>query len=125
LIQAPLPAHVIDKGIQAAGLLAHLMVGNFFDYLQRYRQEKIKGRAGQPIALRPWHSGRALRRATATVYALREEVLADETPVQMLAPGEKNRANVWAYCTTPFSELKAVVYDYSTQSYSRTLGICC
>jgi hypothetical protein len=55
------------------------------------------------------------------IDALREAVLAqrvvhaDETPVQMLAPGEKktHRAYVWAYCTTPFSALKAVVYDFS------------
>ena len=42
-------------------------------------------------------------------------VHADETPVQMLAPGEKktHRAYVWAYCSTPFSALKAVVYDFS------------
>lgn len=40
---------------------------------------------------------------------------ADETPVQMLAPGEKkiHRAYVWADCTTPFSALQAVVYDFS------------
>lgn len=55
------------------------------------------------------------------VDALRKVVLAqrvvhtDETPVQMLAPGEKktHRAYVWAYSTTPFSALKAVVYDFS------------
>ncbi|RMO49661.1 Transposase, IS66 family, partial [Pseudomonas amygdali pv. eriobotryae] len=55
------------------------------------------------------------------VDALRESVLAQrvvhayETPVQMLAPGEKktHRAYVWAYCTTPFSALKAVVYSPS------------
>lgn len=55
------------------------------------------------------------------VDALREAVLAqqvvqaDETPVQMLAPGEKktHRAYVWAYCTTPFCALKAVLYDFS------------
>ena len=55
------------------------------------------------------------------VDALREVVLAqrvvhaDETPVQMLAPGEKktHRAYVWAYSSTPFSALKAVVYDFS------------
>ena len=42
-------------------------------------------------------------------------VHADETPVQMLAPGEKktHRAYVWAYSSTPFSALKAVVYDFS------------
>ena len=55
------------------------------------------------------------------VDALREVVLAqrvvhaDETPVQMLAPGEKktHRAYVWAYSSTPFSALKAVEYDFS------------
>ena len=55
------------------------------------------------------------------VDALREAVLAqrvvhaDETPVQMLSPGEKktHRAYVWAYCTTPFSALTTVVYDFS------------
>lgn len=33
----------------------------------------------------------------------------------MLAPGKKktHRAYVWAYSTTPFSALKAVVYDFS------------
>ena len=55
------------------------------------------------------------------VDALREAVLgqrvihADETPVQMLTPGEKktHRAYVWAYSTTHFADLKAVVYDFS------------
>jgi transposase len=43
LIQAPVPAQVIDKGIPTAGLLAHLMVAKFADHLQLYRQEKIFG----------------------------------------------------------------------------------
>jgi hypothetical protein len=55
------------------------------------------------------------------VDALREAVLAqqvvhaDETPVPMLALGEKKThpAYIWAYCITPFSALKAVVYDSS------------
>lgn len=80
------------------------------------------GRAGQGIArstLAQWVSqtGVQLQPLDDT---LREMVLAqgvthsDETPVQMLAPGKKNhRAYVWAYCTTPFSALKAVVYDFS------------
>ena len=36
-------------------------------------------------------------------------------PVQMLAPDERktHRDYVWAYSTTPFSTLKAVVYDFS------------
>ncbi len=39
----------------------------------------------------------------------------DETPVQMLAPGEKktHRAHVWGYATTTTAPINAVVYDFS------------
>ncbi len=114
---------MIDKGIPTAGLLAHVMVAKFSDHLPLYRQEKIFGRAGLAIArstLAQW-VGQAGVQLQPLADALREAVLAqdvihaDETPVQMLAPGEKktHRAYVWAYCTTPFSVLKAVVYDFS------------
>lgn len=33
IVQAPVPAHVIDKGIPTAGLLAHLLVAKFLDHL--------------------------------------------------------------------------------------------
>ncbi|WP_337994250.1 IS66 family transposase, partial [Pseudomonas putida] len=123
LIQAPVPAQVIDKGIPTAGLLAHVMVAKFADHLPLYRQEKIFGRAGLAIArstLAQW-VGQTGVQLQPLVDALRKQVLAqgvihaDETPVQMLAPGEKktHRAYVWAYSTTPFSALKAVVYDFS------------
>ena len=128
LTQAPVPAQVIDKGIPTAGLLAHVMVAKFADHLPLYRQEKIFGRAGLAIArstLAQW-VGQTGVQLQPLVDALRETVLAqgvihaDETPVQMLAPGEKktHRAYVWAYCTTPFSALKAVVYDFSPVSYT-------
>ena len=123
LIQAPVPAQVIDKGIPTAGLLAHVMVAKFADHLPLYRQEKIFGRAGLAIprsTLAQW-VGQTGVQMQPLVDALREAVLAqqvvhaDETPVQMLAPGEKktHRAYVWAYCTTPFSALRSVVYDFS------------
>ncbi|SPY55676.1 ISPpu14, transposase Orf3 [Pseudomonas aeruginosa] len=123
LIQAPVPAQVIDKGIPTAGLLAHVMVAKFADHLPLYRQEKIFARAGLAIprsTLAQW-VGQTGVQLQPLVDALREAVLAqqvihaDETPVQMLAPGEKktHRAYVWAYCTTPFSALKAVVYEFS------------
>ncbi len=64
LIQAPVPAQVIDKGIPTAGLLAHVMVAKFADHLPLYRQEKIFGRAGLAIArLDAGAVGRANRRA--------------------------------------------------------------
>lgn len=123
LIQAPVPAQVIDKGIPTAGLLAHVMVAKYSDHLPLYRQERIFGRAGLAIArstLAQW-VGQTGVQLQPLVDALREAVLAqavihaDETPVQMLTPGQKktHRAYVWAYCTTPFSVFNAVVYDFS------------
>ena len=123
LIQAPVPAQVIDKGIPTAGLLAHVMVAKFADHLPLYRQEKIFGRAGLAIprsTLARW-VGQTGAQLQPLVDALREAVLAqpvihaDETPVQMLAPGEKktHRSYVWAYSSTAYAELKSVVYDFS------------
>ena len=123
LIQAPVSSQVIDKGIPTAGLLAHVMVAKFADHLPRYRKENIFGLAGlavprSTLAQRVGQTGVQLQ---PLVDALREAVLAqrvvhaDETPVQMLAPGDKktHRAYVWAYSSTPSSALKAVVYDFS------------
>ena len=113
LIQAPVPAQVIDKGIPTAGLLAHVMIAKYADHLPLYRQESIFGRAGLAIprsTLAQWIgvSGVQLQ---PLVDALREVVLgqniihADETPVQMLTPGAKktHRAYVWAYATSQFT----------------------
>ena len=46
LIQAPVPAQIIDKGIPTAGLLAQVLVAKYSDHLPLYRQERIFGRAG-------------------------------------------------------------------------------
>lgn len=94
LIQAPVPAQVIDKGLPTAGLLAHVMVAKFADHLPLYRQEKIFGRAGPVIArstLAQW-VGQTGVQLQPLVDALREAVLAegvihaDETPVQEFDP---------------------------------------
>ena len=49
LVQAPVPAHVIDKGIPTTGLLAQVLIAKYLDHLPLYRQEAIFGRAGLPI----------------------------------------------------------------------------
>lgn len=123
LIQAPVPAHVIDKGIPTAGLLAQVMIAKFADHLPLYRQEKIFGRAGLAIprsTLAQWVGACGVQ-LQPLVDALRDVVLqhnvihADETPVPMLSPGTRktHRAYVWAYATTPFAELSVVVYDFT------------
>ena len=117
-----MPAQVIDKGIPTAGLLAQVMVAKFADHLPLYRQEKIFARAGLAIArstLAQWVGACGVQ-LQPLVDALRncllqqDVILADETPVQMLAPGTKKtqRAYVWAYAPSPSADLKAVVYDF-------------
>ena len=123
LIQAPVPAQVIDKGIPTAGLLAHVMIAKFADHLPLYRQESIFGRAGLAIprsTLAQWVGVTGVQ-LQPLVDALRDVVIgqpvvhADETPVQKLTPGSKktHRSYVWAYATSQFCETAAVVYDFS------------
>ena len=122
LIQAPVPAQIIDKGIPTAGLLAQVLVAKYSDHLPLYRQERIFGRAGVAIArstLAQW-VGICGVRLQPLVDALKGEILkhavvhADETPVEMLKPGNKktHQAYLWAYAPGVFEDLKAVVYDF-------------
>ncbi|QMV73206.1 IS66 family transposase [Comamonas piscis] len=120
--QAPVDAHVIDKGIPTAGLLAQVLVAKYADHLPLYRQESIFGRAGLAIprsTLAQW-VGTCGVRLQPLVDALKAEILshrvlhADETPVQMLKPGKgtTHRAYLWAYAPGAFEDIKAVVYDF-------------
>lgn len=123
LIQAPVPAHVIDKGIPSAGLLAQVLVAKYADHLPLYRQETIFARAGFGIArstLAQW-VGQCGVQLQPLVDALHTELLkhsvlhADETPVAMLKPGngKTHRAYLWSYCTTSYNGMKAVVFDFA------------
>jgi transposase len=123
LIQAPVPAQVIDKGLPTAGLLAQVLVAKYADHQPLYRQEGIFERAGLAIprsTLAQW-VGVCGVRLQPLVDALRVALLersvlhADETPVAMLAPGKgkTHRAYLWSYCSTQFDSLHAVVYDFA------------
>ena len=123
LVQAPVPAHIIDKGIPTTGLLAQVLVAKYQDHLPLYRQEHIFGRAGLAIprsTLASW-VGQCGVRLQPLVDALKAAMLeravlhADETPVAMLKPGNKktHRAYIWSYCTTSYDALKAVVFDFA------------
>ena len=123
LVQAPVPAHIIDKGIPTASLLAQVLVAKFLDHLPLYRQEHIFKRAGMAIArstLAQWvgECGAQLQPLVDALSAelLRHAVLhADETPVGMLKPGNKktHKAYIWTYCTTTFNPTKAVVFNFA------------
>ncbi|MEY3201720.1 MAG: hypothetical protein RIR70_1270 [Pseudomonadota bacterium] len=123
LTQAAVPAHVIDKGIPTARLLAQVLVAKFQDHLPLYRQEGIFARAGVAIArstLAQWvgQCGVVLQ---PLVDALRTELLAhdvlhaDETPVAMLKPGlgKTHRAYLWSYSIGAHDKTRAVVYQFA------------
>jgi transposase len=122
LIQAPVPAQIINKGIPTSGLLAQVLVAKYSDHLPLYRQETIFGRSGYAIArstLAAWVGACGVQ-LQPLVDALKDTMLkyavlhADETPVAMLTPGNKktHRAYLWAYAPGVFEDLKAVVYDF-------------
>lgn len=126
LVQAPVAPHIIDKGLPTSGLLAQVLVAKYLDHLPLYRQEAIFERAGHAIArstLAQWvgECGVQLQPLVDALTAelLRQPVLhADETPVAMLKPagqrdGKTHRAYLWSYCSTQFSALQAVVFDFA------------
>jgi transposase len=129
LVQAPVPAHIIDKGIPTSGLLAHVLVAKYADHLPLYRQVGIFERAGLAIAdstLSEW-VGRCGVQLQPLVDAIKEELLlqpvlhADETPVQMLKPGngKTHRSYLWSYCSTRTNPMKAVIFDFAESRAGR------
>ncbi|WP_237174075.1 IS66 family transposase [Paracandidimonas lactea] len=123
ITQAPMPAHVIDKGLATPGLLAHVLVAKYSDHLPLHRQEGIFARAGLRLArsaLAQWvgecgHALQPLVDALRAAILARPVIHADETPVRMLKAGKKetHRAYLWAYAPGVFEDLKAVVYDFA------------
>lgn len=123
LIQAPVPAQIIDKGIPTAGLLAHVLVSKYADHQPHYRLEGILERADVTVprsTLGAWTGACGvqlvpLAQAMRAVLLSRTVLHADETPVPMLKPGlgRTHRAYLWSYGTTQFDALPLVVYDFT------------
>jgi transposase len=123
LVQAPVPAHVIDKGLPTVGLLAQVLAAKYADHLPLYRQESIFERAGVALprsTLAQWVGAYGVQ-LQPLVEAMKAAILgrpvlhADETPVAMLRPGngKTHRVYLWSYGTTAFDPLKAVVFDFA------------
>ena len=90
------------------------------DHLPLYQQEEIDARSGVHIArssMAQWIGICGVRLAP-LAQALKQFILghavvhADETPVQLLAPGrgKTKRAYVWVYRTTNFVAQRAVLF---------------
>ena len=99
-----------------------VLVAKFAYHLPLYRQEAIFGRAGLAIprsTLGSWVGScgvqlQPLLDALEADFLTHSVVNADETPVQMLKPGNGkiHQAYLWAYAAGAFEDTKAVVYDF-------------
>jgi len=122
LVQEPVAPQIIDKGVPAAGLVAHTLVAHFVDHLPYYRMEQINARSGVHTprsTLASW-AGAGGASLLPLYEAQRAFVLsalvlhADETPVRMLAPGtgKTAKAYVWAYARGEHDGTPGVIYDF-------------
>ena len=122
LVQQPVAPQIIDKGMPAPGLIAHVLVSRFVDHLPYYRQEDINARSKVHTprsTLASW-SGQGGAGLQPLFDVHREFILgadvlhADETPVRLLDPGagKTKRAYVWAYARSAFDALPGVAYDF-------------
>ncbi|WP_373086129.1 IS66 family transposase [Sneathiella sp.] len=105
--QAPMPSRPIERGRPGPGLLAHILVSKYADHLPLYRQSHIFEREGLDLSrstLADW-VGQSTALLEPLADAIRKHVLngqaifADDTPVNMLAPGsgKTKTARLWAY----------------------------
>ncbi len=122
LAQEPVAPQLIDKGLPAPGLVAHVLVSRFVDHIPYYRQETINARSGvhtPRTTLAAWAgaAGAELEPLGQAhkAFVLGSKVLhADETPVPMLDPGagKTKKAYIWGYARSEFDGLRGVVYDF-------------
>jgi transposase len=124
ITMAPTLPAIIERGIAAPGLLAHMLISKYADHIPLNRLIGMLLRSGVelPIStLSEWVGacGVALQ---PLVDALRDELNrsrvthADETPVQMLAPGngKTKTAYLFAYRRGEIGEKPIIVFDFAT-----------
>ena len=105
--QAPMPSRPIERGRPGSGLLAHVLVSKYADHLPLYRQSQIYAREGVDLdrsTMADWvGKSTSLLEPLAEAIAKRVKdgaaLFADDTPLKMLAPGNKKTktARIWAY----------------------------
>ena len=120
----PTLPEIIDGGIPAPGLLAHILVSKYVDHLPLYRQREIGLRSGIEFAISSmseWvgRCGVALKPIVnrAQILLLQSSVIhVDEIPVQMLDPGsgKTKRAYLFAYRSGEIGAPPIVIFEFAT-----------
>jgi transposase len=59
LIQAPVPPHIIDKGIPTAGLLVQVLIAKYLDHCRSTGRRASSSAQGLRYRARRWRSGSA------------------------------------------------------------------
>jgi transposase len=105
--QAQMPSRPIERGRPFPGLLAHVLVSKYADHLPLYRQSQIYARVGVDLdrsTMAAWVGKftvllEPLADAIAKRVKVGSSLFADDTPLKMLAPGNKRTktARIWAY----------------------------
>ena len=124
LVQAPVAAHIIDKGIPTTGLLAQVLVAKYLDHLPLYRQEAIFERAGLAIArstLAQWvgECGVQLQPLVDALVAEMLQAHACCTPTRRRwrcssrATARRTARTCGATARHSFNPMKAVVFDFA------------
>jgi len=107
IVQAPAPSRPIERGIAGPGLLARVLTSKYAEHTPLYRQSEIYGRQGVDLSrslLSGWVDA-CCRLLSPLEEALQDYVLtdgklhADDTPVQVLLPGNKKTktGRLWTY----------------------------
>jgi hypothetical protein len=107
MVQAPMPELPIPRGMVDASFLAHIAIAKFCDHLPLYRQSEIYARSGLDIGrsqLAEWlgHVAWLLKPLVELVAAhvmAGRVIHADDTPVDVLAPGtgKTKTGRLWVY----------------------------
>lgn len=105
--QAPLPSRPIERGRPGPGLLAHVLISKYADHVPLYRQSQIFER--EQIELNTSTLADWVGKSTALLEPLADAIgrhalqgqtiFADDTPVNVLAPGsgKTKTGRLWAY----------------------------
>ncbi|OUE62994.1 transposase [Citrobacter freundii] len=107
IVQAPAPSRPIERGIAGPGLLARVLSSKYAEHTPLYRQSEIYSRQGVELSrslLSGWVDA-CCRLLSPLEEALQGYVLtdgklhADDTPVQVLLPGNKKTktGRLWTY----------------------------
>lgn len=117
-----LPA-IIERGIAAPGMLAHVLTSKYVDHLPLYRQCEMLARSGITLSrttLSEWVGacGVALQPLVDELRkALHQSLVlhADETPIQMLDPGagKTKRTFLFAYRQGEIGATPIIVFDFA------------